>query len=60
MRRNTIFESRVAKIVCHVDFNKTHKFSYNAVSLQVEYRKNKCKRNIKNSSQKKLGNYGYK
>ena len=60
MRRNTSFESRVAKIVCHVDFSKTYKFSYNALSLQVEHRKNICKINNKNAPQKKLGNYGYK
>lgn len=49
MRRNKSFESRVAKIVCHGDFNKTYKFSCNAISLQVEYRKNKCKINNKNA-----------
>ena len=47
MRRNTSFESRVTKIV---HFNKTHKFSYNAISLQVEHRKNTCKFNTKNAS----------
>jgi hypothetical protein len=46
MGRNTSFDSRDAKIVSHVHFNKTHKFSYNAISLQVEHRENKCKINI--------------
>ena len=49
MRPNTSFESRAAKIERHVHFNETHKYSYNAISLQVEHRKNKCKINIKNA-----------
>ena len=49
MRRNISFESKVKKIVRHVRFNITHKFSYNALTLQAEHRKNKWKITIKNA-----------